>query len=62
MKNPFSPMATWLIILLAPERASTAGIGRDKVNVRQGPGLTAVVLFQALLGCPVEEEKTRENG
>jgi uncharacterized protein YgiM (DUF1202 family) len=59
MKTFFSFVAIWLILVTAPTWASTACIGKDKVNVRASPSLTADVLFQAHLGYPVEVAKSR---
>jgi uncharacterized protein YgiM (DUF1202 family) len=39
--------------------APMKSIGKDKVNVRNGPGLTNDVLFQAHLGYPIEVEKRK---
>jgi uncharacterized protein YgiM (DUF1202 family) len=59
MKNIFFLTAAWLIILIMPVLASTASIGKDKVNVRKEPNLRAEVLFQAHLGYPVELAGTK---
>jgi uncharacterized protein YgiM (DUF1202 family) len=59
MKKTFFFAATWLIILVVPGWASTASIGKAKVNVRSKPSLKSEVLFQAHLGYPVEVEKTK---
>lgn len=59
MKKIFFFAATWLIMLLVPCWASTASIGKSKVNVRSKPSLKSEVLFQAHLGYPVEVEKTK---
>lgn len=59
MKNTFYFAVAWLIMLTVPVWASTASIGKDKVNVRNGPSLKSDVLFQAHLGYPVEVTKSK---
>ena len=48
-----------LSLLVVPCWGKTMSIGKEKVNIRKGPGLNHEVLFQAHLGYPLEVEKRK---
>ena len=54
MRKTVTLTLMFLAVIAGPAWSETGSIGKDRVNVRSGPGHKYKVMFQAPLGYPVE--------